>query len=71
VLRNNFTKGFAFMYRNVTYCVTKSCVTVKEELPLNHKEADQSIQEDSSSKVVLHSHCGDILVLAIALLDFG
>ena len=64
---------------DVTYCVTESGVTVKEELSSNHEEADtkvilhsyQSMEEDPSSKVVLRSPSRDtdILVLAVALLD--
>ncbi|KAG1711251.1 hypothetical protein GQR58_002553 [Nymphon striatum] len=87
VLRNNFKKVLAMLrcpticisQEDVTYCVTESGVTVKEELSSNHEEADtkvilhsyKSMQEDPSSKVVLRSPSGDtdILVLAVALLD--
>ena len=64
---------------NVTYCLTETGVTVKEELSSNHEEANTkvilhcyySIQEDPSSKVVLRSPSGDtdILVLSTAPLN--
>ena len=67
------------LQEDATYCLTESGVTVKEELPPNHEEADMkvilhcyhSMQEDPSSKVVLRSlsRDTDILVLATALLD--
>ena len=68
-----------FISQDVTYCLTESGVTVKEEPSSNHEEADtkvifhcyRSMQEDPSSKVVLRSTSGDtdILALATALLD--
>ena len=66
------------LQEDVTYCLTESGVTFKEELLPNH-EVDMkvilhcyhSVQEDPSSKVVLRSlsRDTDILVLATALLD--
>ena len=87
VLRDNFAKVLTTLLcstmfisqEDVTYYLTKSGVTVKEELSSNHEEANakvilhcyHSMQEDSSSKVVLRSPSGDtdILVLATALLN--
>ena len=87
VIRDNFAKVLTTLrcstmfisHEGVTYCLTESGVTVKEELSSNHEEADtkvilhcyHSMQEDPSSKVVLGSPSGDddILVLATVLLD--
>ena len=89
VLRDNFAKVLTtlrcstmfILQEDVTYCLTESVVTVKEELFSNHEEAGTKVilhwyysrQEDPSSKVVLHSPSGDtdILVLATALSDFS
>ena len=87
VLRDDFAKVLTILrcstmfisQEDVTYCLTDSGVTVKEELSSNREEAVtkvilhcyHSMQENPSSKVVLRSPSGDtdILVLAAALLD--
>ena len=62
---------------DITYCLTESGVTVKEELSSNYEEVDKKVILHSYysrrplSKVVLCLPSGDtnILVLATALLD--